>query len=363
MRRSSWPIMPVAVLCMLQVVEAHTGGASYVDVQSTQSSEAPRLQVDVALPDIATALGLDRDADGRLRWREVTAAQSEIASYLQARLQVKSAERFCRLATLGQPLLVDRDTGRHLRIVLAIGCTAEPGQRSLDASPWFAEAADQGIYVTWDGGSDRVSLLTKTYPSTDLDVGPNEGFGRFWLLGVEHLLSGYDHLAFLALLLLAAMHKAKPTLGLRSLFWQAAKIVTAFTAAHSITLALAATGLVRLPVALVEIAIAGSILVTAFAVLLRVERWTGWPLAFGFGLVHGLGFANVLADLLSGKDLLAPLVGFNLGIEVAQILVVAMVLPLLWQAMNRPRLLRGTSAISALLLAGMSVYWMVERWP
>ncbi len=363
MRRRFRALLAVAMLVMQPVVEAHTGGTSYVDVLAAQNPATPRLQVDVAMPDVAAALRLDRDADGRLRWREVTAAQVEIGAHLQARLQLSSAGRPCRPAVIGPPLLVDRDTGRHLRLVLAFSCTAQGGQLSLDASPWFAEVADQGVYVSSDGASDQVTLLTKDRPAAALGAAHQQGFGRFWMLGALHLLSGYDHLAFLALLLLGAVRKSDPAIGIRSLFWETTKIATAFTAAHSITLALAATGTLRVAAASVEIAIAGSIFITAVAVVAGADRWTGWPPAFGFGLVHGLGFANVLAELLSGRKLLAPLLGFNFGIEVAQLLVIAVIAPLLWQAMARPRLLRGTSTVSALLLAGLSVYWMAQRWP
>jgi hypothetical protein len=110
-------------------------------------------------------------------------------------------------------------------------------------------------------------------------------------------------------------------------------------------------------------AIAASIFLTAVAVMAGAGRWVGWPLAFGFGLVHGLGFANVLADILTGRNLLTPLLGFNLGIEVAQLVVIALVAPLLWQALARPRVWRSVSTSSAVLLAGMSVIWMTERWP
>lgn len=350
-------------LAMTSTAVAHTGGTSYVDVRLAHNMESPRLQVDVALPDLAAAVRMDEDADGVLRWREVLAAVPDIAAYFQSRLQLTSAGQPCRSTAMLPPLLVDRDTGRHLRVVMMFDCRTTTGPWSLDAKPWFAETADQGIYVTWDSGQDRVALLTTDRPATPLDGGQRQGFGRFWLLGVEHLLGGYDHLAFLALLLLGAVGRTNKALGPRSLFWETARIATAFTVAHSITLALAASGTLQVPAAPVEIAIAGSIFITAVAVVVGADRWVGWPLAFGFGLIHGLGFANVLADILKGRNLLAPLLGFNLGIEVAQLLVIALVAPLLWQALARPRLLRSFSLTSALWLAGLSVMWMTQRWP
>jgi len=134
-------------------------------------------------------------------------------------------------------------------------------------------------------------------------------FGR---LGVRHILGGYDHLAFLLALLVAAR-------GPRSLVG----VVTAFTAAHSITLGLAALGLVRLPSHFVELAIALSIAYVGVDNLLRREPRTPWLEAFGFGLLHGLGFAGFLADSLAGEPLLVTaLVGFNSGVELGQLAVV-----------------------------------------
>ncbi|HJO26903.1 MAG TPA: HupE/UreJ family protein [Planctomycetota bacterium] len=153
------------------------------------------------------------------------------------------------------------------------------------------------------------------------------GFSAFLRLGIEHILSGWDHLAFLLALLLSAR-------SLRSVLW----LVTAFSAAHSLTLALAALGHISLPSGLVECAIALSI-----ALVAAENLWLGtgrslWPEAFTFGLLHGLGFAGFLGDTLSalgagpqgeGRSLLPPLIGFNLGVEAGQLAVALALVPLL----------------------------------
>jgi HupE / UreJ protein len=177
------------------------------------------------------------------------------------------------------------------------------------------------------------------------------GLGSFVLLGVEHILSGYDHLLFLFGLLL----RGGGWLGL-------AKIITAFTLAHSITLGLAALDVVTLPDRLVEAVIALSIAAVAAENLVRhpvVPR--RWLVSFVFGLVHGFGFSSALRELdLPGHELLLSLFGFNAGVELGQAMVVAAALPGLALVRNtrwEPRMVWSSSL--AILLVGIVLF--VER--
>lgn len=184
-------------------------------------------------------------------------------------------------------------------------------------------------------------------------------------MGVRHILSGWDHLAFLLGLLVAA-GSLLSVLG----------VITAFTLAHSVTLALAALGLVTVPGRPVEVLIAASIAYVGMANLLQRRPVARWKEAFGFGLVHGLGFAGFLAEALAGEPRrLVPLVGFNLGVEAGQftvVLGVTLVLSLLrlvrrpgdgsadaggerWLA---PRPVRLAASIGVVLVG---LYWVVER--
>jgi len=175
--------------------------------------------------------------------------------------------------------------------------------------------------------------------------------GSFVLLGVEHILTGYDHLLFLLGLLL------------RGGSWLSlAKIVTAFTLAHSVTLALAALDIVVLPDRLVEAVIALSIaFVAAENIFWRPVVSRRWVISFCFGLVHGFGFSSALRELgLPRHNLIAALFGFNLGVELGQGLVVAAALPLLalvrrtgWER----QMVWGSSL--AILLVGVVLF--VER--
>lgn len=179
------------------------------------------------------------------------------------------------------------------------------------------------------------------------------GFGRFLRLGAEHIALGFDHLLFLLALLIAA-----PALG------AATRTVTAFTIAHSLTLAAATLGLVSLPPAVVEPAIAVSIIWVALRNVVgapsEAERL---GLTFGFGLVHGLGFAAALAELglAEAGDVVVPLLAFNLGVEIGQLALAIAVLPLLHAAFRRRGAKPISLALGSLAIASLGFFWLLER--
>ena len=175
-------------------------------------------------------------------------------------------------------------------------------------------------------------------------------FPRFLVLGVEHILLGYDQLLFLVGLLVASE-------SLRS----AVKWVTAFTVAHSVTLALVILGIVAVPARIVEPVIAASIVWVGIENLRGGNLDRRWLLVFAFGLVHGLGFAAALKELVVGSSLATTLLGFNLGVELGQIAIVLVAIPLIRLAWRRPWVgVRCYQAASVLLvLAG--TYWLAER--
>ncbi len=181
---------------------------------------------------------------------------------------------------------------------------------------------------------------------------------RFWdflQLGVRHIWTGYDHLLFLFGLLVVC----------RS-FRSVVIIISCFTVAHSVTLALVTLGAVHLPANLVEPLIAASILFVGVENLVRrgAEPKGRGAVAFGFGLIHGFGFANVLRDLgvgASGSGVAVPLLGFNLGVELGQIAVAAIALPLLWQLRRLPAFTRFGVPILSGIVAAIGLYWLLER--
>ncbi len=204
--------------------------------------------------------------------------------------------------------------------------------------------------MTWDGGS-LSHAFSSTQPVLQASLKQNEapnGAGSFFLLGVEHIATGYDHLLFVLALVLCGG-------GIGQLL----KIITAFTLAHSVTLGAAAFDLVTLPSVLVESVIALSIAYVAFENLYpRFAISRRWTISFAFGLVHGFGFSSVLKEigLPKGSELLA-LLNFNLGVEAGQIIAVMLVVPLLVWARRQvwgARAIQWTSAV--VLVVGLALF-------
>jgi hydrogenase/urease accessory protein HupE len=201
----------------------------------------------------------------------------------------------------------------------------------------------------------------------DLGTSLSSSKAAFVKEGIWHIWTGYDHILFLIALLLPGVLRRRaagwePRRDVRLVLGEVLKTVTAFTLAHSITLSLAALGIVHLPARFVEMAIAASVIVAALNNIVPVWCDRSWLVAFGFGLLHGFGFANALTDLGLHRGALAKtLFGFNAGVEIGQLAIVALFLPLALSLRNREfyrhRLLPAGSVAIGLVAAA----WFVER--
>jgi hydrogenase/urease accessory protein HupE len=181
-------------------------------------------------------------------------------------------------------------------------------------------------------------------------------FVGFLKLGIEHILTGYDHLLFLFALLVVTRD-----------FKSAIKVITCFTIAHSITLGVATFDLVQISSRIVEPLIAASIVYVGIEnIWKRGDPHGRWMLTFAFGLVHGFGFASVLRELGVGSrgGVAMPLFSFNLGVEMGQIAVAAIVLPIVWQLRKSEMFLKRGVPVCSLLVAVLGAIWFVQRvWP
>jgi hydrogenase/urease accessory protein HupE len=199
--------------------------------------------------------------------------------------------------------------------------------------------------------SARENQLSVTIPDR-LTRPASPSFIEFFLLGVRHILTGYDHLLFLFGLLIVSRT-------LRS----AALLITCFTVAHSLTLALSTFGIVSLQSRFIEPAIAASIVYVGIENLFGETRlqWR-WIITFTFGLVHGLGFAAVLREMGVAKSgAIVPLFAFNLGVEAGQLSIAAIVLPIVWKLRQRPAFLRLGVPACSVIVACAGFYWLIER--
>lgn len=210
------------------------------------------------------------------------------------------------------------------------------------------------VAVRWANRAPEEFLVNGSQPSFEIGKNQSASVGRWLRLGVEHILFGFDHLAFvLGLLLLVERPR------------QLLLTVTSFTLAHSLTLALAAFDLVRLSSAPVEAMIAASVVLCAREALERKESLTRrfpWAIAFGFGLLHGLGFAGALTSIgLPEKHAAWALVGFNLGVEVGQLAVVTLGLLVAWAVRRSRRDATRPRALVCYALGGLGAYWLLSR--
>jgi hydrogenase/urease accessory protein HupE len=192
-----------------------------------------------------------------------------------------------------------------------------------------------------------------TLPSATASKSSSHTFGRFLLLGIEHIATGYDHLVFLFGLLIVGA-------GWRPVL----KIITAFTVAHSLTLALATLDLIRIPSRVVEPLIAASIIYVGVENIWRRGGDHRWMVAFVFGLIHGCGFASALRELgigSAGIPVLWPLISFNLGVETGQLVVAATLLPIIWKFRDGLMFQRAWLPACSVLIALAGGVWLIER--
>lgn len=232
------------------------------------------------------------------------------------------------------------------------------------ALPWLRDGIM--LTATWADGSEVRRLFkydsgTIRVPLAELQVGSGSWTAaakRYTVLGIEHILEGYDHLLFVFALLLIVSNG-----------WLLVKTITAFTVAHSITLAAATLGFVNFPSRPVEAAIALSIVFLALEILHQRHGRAGlthkapWIVAFGFGLLHGFGFAGALSDIgLPQAEIPIALLFFNIGVELGQLLFVLVVVVLRY-ALSRTKLLsfERAGAIQAYAVGTIAMFWLLER--
>lgn len=325
---------------------AHTTSTGLATLVVSGSTVDYRLTVLLnELPDEAARL-LGAAADGD------PASVERVALELRRRVTVRSGDAPCRP---GRALIQGSRLGDgRLTLELSMACPAPPARLSI-RDDWFDLFGEHYRTVarieTPSGPREAVFLPDARETTIELGGHPTGSGAGFFRLGIEHILTGYDHLLFLLALLLRGGR-------LLSLL----KIITAFTVAHSITLALAVLGVVTIPARIVEPAIAASIVWIALENLWRKDAPPHrWLVSFCFGLVHGFGFASAIEPLkLPAGRLALALLGFNLGVEAGQAFVVALLLPLLlWMRGSawEPRIVRAAS----LGVAAFGLVWLVER--
>lgn len=346
---------------------AHSTSTSFLDVEIVDAGEPVELRWDLSLHDLVWTVFIDRDFDGVVTWGEIQESRASIENAVLSQIDVKRGGAPCDLR-MGELALAERLEQNHLSVLLGATCET-PGALSVGGALFMSGDASQRMIVSLERGGQAVAGVVSPGARWEEPerVSAWRGFARFVREGIWHVMIGYDHIAFVLLLLLPSVLRSaegrwRGDTRLRDVTRDIVMVVTAFTVAHSTTLALAATGTVRLPAQPVEIAIAASIAVAgAINLMPKLSRARLW-LAFGFGLVHGFGFANVLAEVdTQGASLVPLLAGFNVGVEIAQLSIVAVVLPMIFAARATRWYSAGVMPLGSCALGAAGIVWLVQR--
>jgi HupE / UreJ protein len=353
----------VVLACLLPFAAwAHSSSTSYVTIVA--SGHDASLQWSIALRDLDTAIGLDANDDGDITWGELRARQTVVDAYALSRLRVSTGGADCVAGSVEHlaDLLGD---GGYAVLRTTLHCPVAIAGLDVRYDALFEIDPNHRalLSVTVDG-VPHSGIASPTEPVAHFDTSGGQFtlVRQFFQGGVEHLLAGADHVLFIVMLLAPLLLRPRPAA--ESPLPRLPEIVTlltAFTVAHGLTLTLAVLGLAHVSIAAAELGVAATILVTAVDNIVPFLPRQRGLLAFGFGLIHGLGVAGGLGPLhLPAASLALALLSFSLGLEAAQIGIALAASPV-------AHVLRATPAVSHRMLpvlsggvALLAVLWIGE---
>jgi hypothetical protein len=359
------PLILFLLLIWAVPADAHKPSDSYLFIAVKENTAF--VQWDIALRDLDYAVGLDANDDGNITWGELRAQHDAIAAFVLPRLQIEEAGVSCQSGRLSHQVARQSD-GAYA--VLQFESVCKKGPDTVAYHLFFdLDPTHRGLLqFTRDGVSQTILFSPgKKEHSVAIPLSAADAILSFGRHGVDHILSGWDHLLFLlSLLLPSVLNPSRSGVAgvprLLPAFFNVLRVVTAFTLAHCITLSLAVLERVSYPSIWVESAIAGSII---FAAVNNIRPWVInrlWLVAFGFGLIHGFGFAGFLKDFgLPKEAVFQSLLGFNLGVEAGQIGMVALFFPVAFVARHTRFYQRIIFFWGSILIAAIGAVWLIER--
>ncbi len=343
---------------------AHKGSDAYWTLTANGAQLTGHF--DVALIDLDYVLPLDVDGDLSVTWGELRARQDDVRALLGSSLELSS----CALS-FGALSVIHHSDGNYARFEVAASCPVDVVELQVRYTLLFdADPTHRGLLTVTGQGEGHWQAFTNSTRTQLVSFLPMPRATQAWLAftqGVHHIAIGWDHLCFLFALLLPSVLRREgrawqPREAFKPSLLDVTKVVTAFTVAHSVTLALAAFGFVHPDAKAVEVAIAVSVALAAFNNLVPFVPDTRWSLAFSLGLLHGFGFVSAIADL--GADDATKWLSvlcFNLGVEAGQLAIVALFVPLAWKLRTLKLYRAVVFPLGSAVILGIALYWTAER--
>lgn len=354
-------------------VWSHSSSNSFIDIR--EESAQLTIRVDLPLRDLDLRFDFDQDRTPGVSWQEIKSQRSAVEQWLRNGLTLSSDKQPCSIGQLDWAV-AQYGEEHYLSLIGQISCGGSASVTALSVRYQLffdQDALHRGLLKARIQDTAMSAVLSPDRPDAQLD--PSKA-GFLWTLatylieGIWHILIGADHILFLLSLLLPCVFLRQteslghwqPIQSLRPAVVNVLAVVTAFTVAHSITLGLTVLEIIQPPEDIVEPIIAASVVIAALGNLTKRLIHLRWQIAFGFGLIHGFGFASVLAELgLPREQLIAALLGFNLGVEVGQLAIVAVFFPIAWKLRATALYRWGFVVAGSLAIAAIAAYWFVDR--
>ncbi len=348
--------------------QAHQFSESYLEV--TLEGRTLGAHWDIAVRDLAHVMTLAPGADQSATWDGLAADPEVVDTYVQEHLKFKINDIARSLSVTNRSVRLFVD-GPYAVVEFEVISPIEVYSVEVEYSAILdQDPQHRCIYMLQSPAGEETGILNVDQRAQRFELAKPDRwrqFLEFTTEGLWHIWKGIDHVLFLVALLLPSVlvregGRWSGVQSFRHAFLDVLKIVTAFTVAHSVTLSMASLGWVRLPSRPVEAVIALSVAVAAGNNLVPFFRGRAWLIAFGFGLVHGFGFATVLQELgLPPGSLARALVGFNIGVEAGQLAIVAVFLPLAYVLRRSWFYRTGLCTVGSAGIVLVAAAWMVDR--
>ena len=347
-------------------LNAHQLSTAYLELTKSENEQLTlNGQWKVAVMDLEHVVEFDKNADDVITWQEIKNQKGTIHQYLVEKISAQQNNEICAINSEGDLKIDSHFNESYIVTPIQISC---PNSQSfsINYSALFEVDANHKAISSIGNISRVFTLNEQTQTFSFEETSYSETFVEYVHQGILHIWMGTDHILFLIALLLGCVLVRKQgewqrVESKKQILIDTAWIITAFTLAHSITLTATAINIISPNTRWVELGIALSVLFAAINNIWPMIVRLGW-ITFCFGLLHGMGFASVLGKLgLSNEYQLMSILAFNLGVEIGQLVILAICLPLLMLLRNNTWYKKAIMPAGSVVIAIMAIQWSIER--